>query len=219
MFTITIFFPDLSHYQAGLRIQPGTAAVLAKATEGTGFIDASYQDFKNQAASVGAVFGAYHYLRDGNAYGQAQFCYNVVGRTPLMLDWEANSGNVSNAVSFITAYRSLGGIINLYYLPHWYWQGTLGSPSLLPLNNLGLGLVSSNYTTYSDSGPGWNSYGGATPVQWQYSDNYPYGGQHVDFNAFRGSQAEYAQLLGATTPFPPAPSYSQFVSMTPWRSK
>lgn len=214
-----IQFPDVSHYQSGLTIQAGTPALLAKATEGTTYADPSYQNFKHQAANVGAVFGAYHYLRDGNAGGQASFCYNIVGKTPLMLDWEASSGGVANAVAFINYYRALGGIINLYYLPHWYWQGTLGSPSLIPLNALGMKLVTSNYTTYSAGGPGWTGYGGATPVQWQYSDNTYYGGYHVDYNAYKGTKEQYAVLLGAVTapPGPPHFNNAAFVATHPWK--
>lgn len=39
---MTIFFPDISSYEAGLTIQPGTVAVIAKATEGTYYRDAQY---------------------------------------------------------------------------------------------------------------------------------------------------------------------------------
>lgn len=196
---VTIFFPDVSHYQAGLRIQPGTAAVIAKATEGTTYLDASYQDFKTQAANVGAVFAGYHYLHAGNTAAQAAFCYRVVGKTPIMLDVEAGSGGVTDVLGFVNSFRALGGTCNLVYLPHWYWQYTLGSPSLIPLVNAGLKLVSSNYTTYSDSGPGWAGYGGETVVEWQYTDALWYGGQSVDFNAFKGTPTEFRAILYGTT--------------------
>ena len=52
---MTIFFPDVSNFQAGLRIQPGTVALVAKASEGTYYTDASYQSFKGQAAATGAI--------------------------------------------------------------------------------------------------------------------------------------------------------------------
>jgi hypothetical protein len=193
---ITIFFPDVSHYQAGLVIQPGTVVVIAKATEGTTFLDASYFDFKNQAANVGAIFVGYHYLHAGSTAAQAQYAFNRMGRTPAMLDVEAGSGGVSDILGFVDSYRALGGVMNLVYLPHWYWN-QIGSPSLSGLASRGLKLVSSNYTTYSDSGPGWIGYGGCEVAQWQYSDNHLYGGQHVDFNAYKGTKDQYAALVGA----------------------
>ena len=82
---------------------------------------------------------------------------------PPMLDVETETLNgvtsnptVTDVVDFVSQYRALGGIIYLLYLPRWYWVD-LGSPSLAPLIELGLLLISSDYTSYSDSGPGWGS--------------------------------------------------------------
>lgn len=199
----TIFFPDVSGYQAGLTIQPATVALLAKATEGSTYTDSSYSNFKSQAARVGAVFAAYHYQWDGTA-AEAQHIHSVVGSTPLMLDVENTNVTVTLAdvISLVQHYRALGGVVHLAYLPQWYWSGTMGSPSLVPLANLGVQIVSSNYTTYSDNGPGWAGYGGIKPVQWQYTDAFPYGGQSVDFNAFKGTTAQYRGLLTGTPATP-----------------
>ena len=99
--------------------------------------------------------------------------------------------SVADAAAFVSQYRALGGVINLLYLPRWYWA-SLGSPSLAPLIQLGMLLVSSNYTSYSDSGPGWNAYGGMVPVVWQYTDNATLNGVNpVDFNAYQGTLAQF----------------------------
>jgi hypothetical protein len=203
----TIFFPDVSSYQAGLTIQSGTPALLAKATEGSTYTDSAYAGFKAQAARAGAVFCAYHYQWDGTA-AEAQHVHQVVGSTPLMLDIENTNVQVTLAqvISLVNNYRALGGVVHLAYLPQWYWSGTMGSPSLLPLQQLGVYVVSSNYTTYSDGGPGWAPYGGISPVQWQYTDDYPYSGMGVDFNAFRGGAAQYRALLSGTTTPAPTPA-------------
>jgi hypothetical protein len=204
----TSFFPDVSGYQGGLKIQPGTFAVLAKATEGSTFTDGWYSNFKVQAAQHGAVFGAYHFMW-GSTTGEAKHVHNVVGSTPLMLDVENPSVplSVGQVVALVRAYRALGGVCNLAYIPHWYWQGSMGAASLLPLQNIGVRIVSSNYTGYSDSGAGWAGYGGITPVQWQYTDALPYGGMSVDFNAYKGTQAQYRALLAGSTPTPtPTPN-------------
>ncbi len=138
-----IFFPDVSHYQAGLRIQPGTVALLAKATEGSTYIDPSYQDFRAQAAAVGAVFGAYHWINGADPRAQAALCFRVVGKTPVMWDVEASGATVAQTLAVTEAFRILGGVAHLAYLPRWWWQGHLGSPDLQPLTAAGLGLVSS----------------------------------------------------------------------------
>lgn len=110
---------------------------------------------------------------------------------------------IQAVADFTDAYRKLGGVVRLVYLPKWYWQA-LGSPSLQPLLDRGLKLVSSQYTAYSDSGAGWAAYGGMQPSIWQYSSTISFGGVGaVDFNAYRGSVPELAALLSGP---PPAPS-------------
>jgi hypothetical protein len=204
---MTIFFPDLSNHNTAT-VEPATAAVLAKATEGSSFTDPTYARHKQEAHAVGAVFGAYHWLWSADD-AEVAHCRDVVGDTPLMLDCE--NLKVVNTVkmieTFTVKYRNAGGTVFLMYLPHWYWQDHMGAPSLKPLDEIGLNLVSSNYTRYSDNGPGWDPYGGMTPVQWQYSDNTRYGGDGaVDFNAFKGSQADYGALLnGGHTDMPLTP--------------
>lgn len=203
---MTIYFPDISHFQAGLKIQPKTVAVIAKATEGTTYADPSYADFKSQAHAVGAVFLAYHFLWSGTP-AEAKWAFQRVGKTPLMIDAENPKvkTTVKMILSFVTEYRKLGGVVHMVYLPRWYWQNNLGSPDLRPLAKAGLQLVSSNYTTYSDKGPGWNAYGNVTPIQWQYSDNFVYGGKHVDFNAFKGTAAQFQNVITTGTINPPTP--------------
>jgi hypothetical protein len=198
---MTIFFPDISSYEAGLTIQPGTVAVVAKATEGTYYRDAQYAGFKAQAAHVGAVFSAYHFLKAGNGAAQADYCHAMVGDTPVMLDVEtegASKPTVADCAAFINRMHALGGRVWGAYFPQWYWQQVGGN-----LASLGVAVVSSNYTSYSDSGPGWAPYGGATPVIWQYTNAQSYGGQRMDFNAYKGTVQQLAALInGSTTPTP-----------------
>jgi hypothetical protein len=77
---MTVFYPDLSNYQAGYQIPTGTPAVVAKATEGTYYQDASYQDFKAQAEKLGVPFSGYHFLKsESSPEAQAQYYYNGLG--------------------------------------------------------------------------------------------------------------------------------------------
>lgn len=216
---MTLYYPDVSNYQGSMPLAPNTVACFAKASEGTSYKDPYYAHFKAEAARVGALFGGYHFLHAGNAAAQAANCFAAVGRgVPVMIDHETTTGSnptVQDALDFASEYRKLGGLVVLEYLPHWYWQ-QLGSPSLTPIKSAGLGLVSSDYTSYADNGPGWNAYGGVTPVIWQYTDAQQYSGQPVDFNAFKGTVAELKALLGlAPAPAPvPAPPPIQEYDMT-----
>ena len=116
------------------------------------------------------------------------------------LNGVTSSPTVTDVVDFVSQYRALGGVIYLLYLPRWYWAD-LGSPSLAPLIELGLLLVSSDYTSYSDSGPGWDSYGGMTPVIWQYTDGATLNGVvGVDFNAYQGTLADFESQVTTGAP-------------------
>ena len=194
---MTVFFPDVSNFQAGLRIQPGTVALIAKASEGTYYTDASYAGFKAQAAAVGSVFSAYHFLTAGNGAGQADYCHAIVGSTPVMLDVEpenASRPTVADCAAFIARMRQLGGRVWGVYYPRWYWSQTGGD-----LASLGVALIASGYPGgYSDTDANWNAYGGKAPDIWQYTDKQPYAGQSVDFNAYRGTTAQLAALINGT---------------------
>jgi hypothetical protein len=200
---MAVFFPDVSSWQAGLTLQPGTAAVIAKATEGTGFTDPSYAGFKAQAARIGAIFSAYHFLHQGNGAAQADHAFAVVGPgVPLMLDVEplpyiGSRPTIADCQAFITRYRQLGGHLWATYFPRWYWQQVPGD-----LSSLGTALIASGYppSGYSDADPNWFSYGRAVPAIWQYTNAQPYGGKLVDFNAYRGTPAELAALIRGGIP-------------------
>ncbi len=196
---MTIHFPDVSHWNKGYVVPDGTSVVIARCSLSSTYRDDTYATFKARAEKIGAVFVAYHWLNRGNEAAQARLAYSMAGETPLMIDAEDMSGNtgyngpntIGNILTFAAMYRSLGGTVSLVYLPKWYWRDRMGSPSLTLLASAQLNLVSSNYTTYSDSGPGWGSYGGVSPVQWQYR------GSPLDLNAYRGTKEEYARMVGA----------------------
>lgn len=188
---MTLYYPDVSGYQAGVSFA-GVPIAMVKATEGTDLTNSDFAPAKARAKSAGAYFCAYHFLREGNAVAQAQYAHSVVGSTPLMLDMEqealasgTSNPTVQDAADFVTEYRALGGVVYLLYLPKWYWQD-IGSPSLAALQQLGLMLVTSDYTTYSTNGSGWNGYGGMTVLVWQYSESGSLNGvSPVDWNAFK----------------------------------
>jgi len=198
---MTIFYPDVSSYQAGISFA-GCVIAMVKATENNDYTNPDYAAAKVRAAHAGAYFCAYHFLHGGNGAGQASYAHGVVGgEVPLMIDFEptynsngtiASAPQISDAVDFINQYRSLGGTVYLLYLPHWYWAGNLGQASLAPLVDLGMLLVSSDYTAYSDTGPGWAPYGGMTPAIWQYTSTATLNGvSNVDMNAYQNTLADF----------------------------
>jgi hypothetical protein len=203
---VTIHFPDLSHYPDADPRKAGTQtldlhdveALITKATEGTGYVDPTYTTYRDRAHGKGIPFAAFHWLHASDIPGQARHAFSVVGRDiPLMIDDEdpTDGLSVDRTAAFVRAYRSLGGLITLEYLPPWFHRAH-GSPSLRPLADLGLAFVSSYYTAYSDTGPGWASYGGITPDIWQHTSSAALDGAvKVDMNAYRGSIDELRGLF------------------------
>lgn len=197
-----ITYPDVSHWQGQMRMD-GAAAIVAKATQGTGYTDPAYTWYRGEAARLGVPFAAYHWLDTTDAYAQAYHCYSVVGpHTPLMIDDEQTVINVSHTLGFVSAYRSLGGRVTLEYAPHWVWLNS-GQPDLRPLAAAGLALVASWYGAGISTGPGWDAYGGVTPAILQYTNAQQFNGSAVDFNAYRGSISELRALFdGGDTTMP-----------------
>ncbi len=210
---MTIYYPDISGYEAGVNLA-GLSVVMVKATEGIGYTNPDYYNAKTRAANEGAFFGAYHFLKQGNGSGQADYAFGVIGKgVPVMLDIEPeyNSSGVciswptiADAINFVKEFRAHGGLCFLLYLPRWYWVN-LGSPSLSALASLGMLLVTSDYCAYSDTGPGWNGYGGMSVIVWQYSATGSLNGvRPVDWNAFKGTLVEFKAFVttGATNSEP-----------------
>ncbi len=215
---MTFWYPDISNYQAGLTIQPNTVVVCAKGSEGTTYTDPTYLNFRKQTLAEGGFFFGYHYVWLNDPIAEAQFAFGIHGpQTALMLDIENPNRvpTIPEILAFVTEYRRLGGTVKLAYLPRWYWQSDMGSPDLTPLANALLRLVSSNYTVYSDTGPGWNAYGGMTPYIWQYTDALPYGGQNVDFNACKDDLANFKKwMIGDVVVNPlPAGNYQPTINV------
>lgn len=207
---MAIFGPDISSYEAGLDLSRLAAAsfVIAKTTEGTFYTDAYYQGWRTQCSRIGKPFAWYHFLSGESATAQAAHTKANVGdlTLPGMLDFEpTNTFNptMAQAIAYVDAARAAGLRLRLVYLPRWYWQ-QLGSPSLKPFVDRGLLLVSSSYPGGSsspaslypgDRAAGWQGYGGMTPALYQFTNQASDGGQAMDYNAFRGTVAEFRQLL------------------------
>jgi hypothetical protein len=190
---VVLHYPDVSHWNDPVDLT-GVPLVIAKATQGTTGRDPAYARIRDQAAAKRIPFAAYHWLDTSDPVAQARHCYSVVGGVPLMIDDEQPPISVPHTLDFVRAYRALGGRVGAEYLPHWTWTIS-GRPDLTPLTRAGLILVSSHYTSYSDTGPGWTSYGGVTPAVWQYADHKNLNGRYVDYNAYQGTAAQLLALI------------------------
>jgi len=188
---MAVFYYDVSSYQGQLQLPSDTAAIVAKATEGTYYRDSEYAWFKQQAANRGLPFSGYHFLKQEiDPAEQAAYYHSFAGNVPCMLDVETSGAShptLDQTLKFIEALHRLGGRVWSAYIPRWYWSQIGGDLRLLEAS--GAVLISSNYTAYSDNGPGWQAYGGVTPTIWQFTST------PLDKNAFKGSASELASLI------------------------
>jgi lysozyme len=86
---------DLSHHNSVTDWQAikaaGMLSVIHKATQGSSYVDPTYQSRKQAALAAGLLWGAYHFGESGNPTGQAEHFLRVVQPEPtdlLVLDWE-----------------------------------------------------------------------------------------------------------------------------------
>ena len=199
---MTIKFHDVSHYNGDY--QP-TGPTIAKASQGATFVDPRYATTKARTLAGGWPFAGYHWVESGHLSSmadQAAHALSVIGRsTPMMADIEVQTTDTGHkfwptfdeALDWCKRVRADGGMLTLAYIPRWFWSGYWDGRSLAPFADLGLALISSQYTTYADDGPGWNPYGGMTPDIWQFTST------PIDTNAFRGTATELGRLFQGGT--------------------
>lgn len=202
---MTVFGFDVNHYKSDVPakdvVAHGYPFFMAKASEGATYRDPSFSGFKAAAASSGALFAGYHYLRgDSSVASQAKNAFAAIGdpTLPLIIDIERTNGSpqpsMSIANSFAAAYKSLGGTVSrLLYLPGWYWSES-GRPSVAGWS-LWQSAYGSNGGGYpGDKAPGWTYTNGGTVSVLQYTSNgiLPGYSGKVDLNAFRGTRDQLA---------------------------
>src|SRR5436853_5242117 len=107
---------DLSHHNTVTSFDDarasGIMAVIHKASQGTDFADATYDQHRAQAQAAGLLWGAYHFARAGDIEAQVDHFLNVanLGDNEIaVLDFEPNSTErtmiLAEAEQFVTLVR------------------------------------------------------------------------------------------------------------------
>lgn len=115
---------DISSYQAELnaRIVPSDFVII-KATEGTNYINQTWEEQAGQVIQTNKLLGFYHFASTGNPITEADFFISVVknyiGKAILVLDFEAGAinawGNVG-ARQFLNRVKEKTGINPMIYM-------------------------------------------------------------------------------------------------------
>lgn len=161
---------DLSHYQTvsqdfSAAVASGVAAVVLKASQGTGFIDPTFLPRAAEAQASGLLVGAYHFLDGSNPSEQmAHFlsvAHDEAGLNWLAIDWEpypASPASVMGAAQAVATVHTATGKWPVLYTGRYM----LSSPSAV-LSNCPLWLP--EYGTNPVCPPGWSKW-----ALWQHTD-------------------------------------------------
>lgn len=197
-------FLDVSHWQGAIDMEQvkaaGYVAVVAKLTEGTGFVDSRGRENMRRAEAAGLVAGGYHFLRR-DASATAQFTHfleqlqpaagRLVAGRVVMLDAETAGNGTDPTIDQADEWSDLChrelGILPWQYYPRWWLRKVGGCPTV--------------------RGPWWQSAFGPDPgplicgyariAAWQYTSTgrVPGVAGNVDLNRWFGDLAS----LKATT--------------------
>ena len=191
---------DISHHNGpnldfAALAAAGVAAIIHKATQGTGFVDPNYASNRVKALDEGLLFGSYHFGTGEDGGEQALFYLETVGPQPgelLTLDFESNHAGPSMALeearAFVTVIHDRIGKWPVLYAGHDLKEQLAGRPDAI-LSNC----------------PLWIAQYGPKPVLpagfaawklWQWTDGavgvnpLPIGGLHCDRDRYFGSADE-----------------------------
>ena len=104
----------------------GVTHLYAKASESTGFTDATYKPRIAAARSAGMVVGGYHFAGHADPIAEATFFLNIVGKPPAghlrpCLDLESGEDAAWTAAFVEHCHKTLG-----------YWPALYGNTSTIP---------------------------------------------------------------------------------------
>ncbi|KAK2742882.1 hypothetical protein FQN55_007666 [Onygenales sp. PD_40] len=199
---------DISHWQETVdyagAYASGARFVIIKATEGTSYIDPSFNTHYPGATDAGLIRGGYHFAQPASSSGSEQAEYFLAhgggwsndGITlPGMLDIEASpSGEQCYGLSaasmvawiqeFVDTYHGNTGRYPMIYSSPSWWSSCTGDSSAFTET---CPLVMARW---ADS-PGTPMGGWPFHTIWQYANTYEFGG---DADQFNGDEAGLKKL-------------------------
>ena len=115
---------DTSNWQGGYSVAAlrGVDGIIAKATEGTGYVDSYCDSTVQQCIGLGLPWGFYHFAGNGGAVEEADFfvdnCSNYFGHGIPVLDWEGDQ-DVAWVNAFVNLVHERTGVWPWIYANPW----------------------------------------------------------------------------------------------------
>lgn len=220
---------DISNHQRGLNVfaVPGDF-VIAKATEGTTFVDRYCDGFVQAAFKAGKLVGVYHFA-SGTSSGAAEAAFFVknikgyIGKAMLILDWEASAikRGPGYAKDFLDTVYKQTGVRPVIYMS----QSTCTAYNWAAVNAANYGLwVAAYYYGYKKIGytpncPRKGSLGAfGSAMMYQYTSSGRLSGYsgNLDLDVFYGDRNAWAKYVAkagtAATTQPAAASAKKSVA-------
>lgn len=212
---------DISNWQRGIDLSKVPCDfVIAKATEGIGYVDKTCDKFFQKALSLGKKIGFYHFARptkNNDPVREADFfyenCKGYFGKAIPILDWEAeNKQNVAYAKAWLDRVYQRSGVKPVIYMS----ESVVNSYDWSSVANADYGLW---VAKYRDNSPDYNynmANAGSRPrvkwwnfyCMWQWTSTGRLSGYNgnLDCNVFYGDGTtwdKYAGKSGTTQPVKP----------------
>lgn len=195
---------DISNWQQGIDLSKVPCDfVIAKATQGTGYVSSDCSRQVEQALALGKCVGIYHYVGGGNAVGEADYfvdnCRNWVGKVVFCLDWESEQnaawGNEAYLEQVAARVKERIGVPPVIYVQASRYQQV---KAVAGRQNCGLWIAQyadMNATGYQQTP--WNEGAYSCAIR-QYSsagrlDGW---GGNLDLNKFYGDRAAWSKYAG-----------------------
>lgn len=205
---------DIASYQAGIDLSKVPCDfVIAKATQGTNYVNPDCDRAVQQAIQLGKCWGTYHYVDGSGAQAEADYyvrnIQGYLGKGILCIDWESVSnkawGNYSYLDTLVARVIERTGIKPLIYV-----QASAYSPTAEVAKKYDAGLWIAQYaymnvTGYQDKP--WNEGKYACAIR-QYSrvGRLNGWGGNLDLDKFYGDATAWHKYAGASGTPAPAPA-------------
>jgi lysozyme len=187
---------DISHWQPDpdwkTLMLGGTQAVILKCTEGTGYLDKTYNSRITSARANNFSVAPYHFLKPGNAVEQMKWFVKNAKMNPgdrLVIDYEDAGCKLSELLSAVEYLMSLK-IYEITVYGGSLLKEQIGSSKIeLLANNTSLWLAQ-----YTEGTPTWPKATWKYWSLWQYTDKASVHGLSVpcDGNKWNGSPDKLA---------------------------
>jgi lysozyme len=186
---------DLSHWNdvtdPSEVVASGIVGVIYKCSEGTTYVDDSYERAKQACNDLGLLFGAYHFLRPGKMHDQAEWFVENAGKIDLYAaDHEDDGVSLEDLKEFLQRVYDLTGKRPIIYSGHVLKNQMPGNvrDGFMALHRLWL----AQYTTGT---PSWPTATWPKWWLWQHTDEGSVPGidGDVDMNYYDGSEDQLVE--------------------------